>query len=78
MFAQFALTFSCFQVGQLLVAKEHFETAIALYDRECHRPLALQMIGTDTEVQWLGHLALALATLTPLVSCTTGYCTPYS
>jgi predicted ATPase len=60
MFAHFALAFSCFQIGQLLVAKEHFELAIALYDRKCHRPLALQMIGTDTEVQCLGHLAYTL------------------
>ncbi|MGO9268151.1 MAG: AAA family ATPase [Candidatus Binataceae bacterium] len=60
MFAHYALGFPCYQMGKLLLARERFETAISLYDRERHRPLALGLMGIDGEVQCRGHLAYTL------------------
>jgi predicted ATPase/class 3 adenylate cyclase len=60
MFAHYALGFPCYQMGNLLLAREHFEMAISLYDRERHRPLALGLMGIDGEVQCRNHLAYTL------------------
>jgi predicted ATPase len=56
-FAHEALGDTSYQLGELLVAKEHFEMAISLYDREHHRPLALSFTGLDSEVQCLSYAA---------------------
>ncbi len=57
MFAHETLGDTSYQKGELLLAKEHFETAIALYDREHHRPLAMRFTGLDSEVQCLSYAA---------------------
>src|SRR5208283_3885614 len=49
-----------YQMGELLLAKEHLEKAILLYDRDHHRPLAIRFIGLDSEVQCLSYLAYTL------------------
>jgi predicted ATPase len=50
-------------MGELLLAKEHLERAISLYDREHHRPLALIFSGLDSEVQCLSYAAFTTWTL---------------
>jgi tetratricopeptide (TPR) repeat protein len=57
MFAHEALGDTSYQMGELHLAKEHLETAISLYDREHHRPLALSFTGLDSEVQCLSYAA---------------------
>ena len=57
MFAHEALGYTSYQMGELLLAKEHLEMAISLYDRERHRPLALSTIGLDSGVQCLSYAA---------------------
>jgi predicted ATPase len=57
MFAHEALGITSYQMGELLLAKEHLEMAISLYDREHHRPLALSYTGVDNEVQCLSYAA---------------------
>jgi predicted ATPase len=56
-FAHEALGDTSYQMGELLLAKEHLESAISLYDREHHRPLALSFTGLDSEVQCLSYAA---------------------
>jgi predicted ATPase len=63
MFAHKALGFTSYQMGKLLLARQHIEMAISLYDRERHRPLALRFTGIDSEVQCLSYLAYTLWTL---------------
>ena len=63
MLAHWALGFPCYEMGDLLLAREHFEMAISLY-RERQLPPALRMIGgIDNEVQSLAFLAYTLWTL---------------
>src|SRR5690242_17671265 len=50
-------------MGELLVARQHIEMAISLYDRKRHRPLVLRFTGIDSEVQCLSYLAYTLWTL---------------
>jgi tetratricopeptide (TPR) repeat protein len=57
MFAHEALGDTSYQTGELLLAKEHLEMSISLYDRENHRPLALRFTGLDSEVQCLSYAA---------------------
>ena len=57
MFAHEALGDTSYQMGELLLAKEHLDLAISLYDRESHRPLALSFTGLDSEVQCLSYAA---------------------
>jgi predicted ATPase len=60
MFAHEALGDTSYQMGELLLAREHLEKAIVLYDREHHRPLALRFTGLDSEVQCLSYLSYTL------------------
>jgi predicted ATPase len=60
MFAHFHLGFATYQTGEFLRAREHLELAIALYDREHHRPLAFRSVGVDAEVMCVGCLAMTL------------------
>jgi predicted ATPase len=60
MFAHLALGDSSYQRGELLLAREHLEMGISLYDRERHRPLALRLIGLDPGVNCLSFAAYTL------------------
>jgi predicted ATPase len=57
-YAHLALGDTSFSMGEFLVAREHLELAISLYDRE--RPME---IGHDTGVSCLSYMALTLWTL---------------
>jgi predicted ATPase len=63
MFAHKALGFTTYQMGELLLARQHIEIGISLYDRKRHRPLVLRFTGIDSEVQCLSYLAYTLWTL---------------
>jgi predicted ATPase len=63
MFAHHHLGFATRQMGESLLAREHLEMAISLYDRERHRPLAFRTTGVDSEVMCSGSLAHTLWTL---------------
>ena len=58
LFAHLALGDTSFSMGELLLARDHLEMAISLYDRE--RPMA---IGHDTGVNCLSYMAWTLWTL---------------
>jgi predicted ATPase len=60
MFAHHHLGFATRQMGESLLAREHLEMAISLYDRERHRPLAFRTTGVDSEVMCSGSLAHTL------------------
>jgi tetratricopeptide (TPR) repeat protein len=60
MFAHLALGDSSYQRGELLLAREHLEMAISLYEGERHRPLALRIIGLDPGVNCLSYAAYTL------------------
>jgi predicted ATPase len=47
----------------LLLAREHLETAISLYDPERHRPLTFRYFGVDAGVQCLSIAAMTLCQL---------------
>ena len=57
MFSHLTLGDSAYQMGKLLLAREHLEAAIVLYDRERHRPLEFRFAGLDSEVQCLSYVA---------------------
>jgi predicted ATPase len=59
MYAHVALGDTSFQMGELLRAREHLEKAIALYDVESHRTLALRF-GVDAGVNSLSYAAWTL------------------
>jgi predicted ATPase len=63
MFAHLALGDTSFSMGEFLPAREHFEMAISLYDRERHRPLAFRYLGFDAGVSFLSYMALTLSQL---------------
>ena len=58
--AQRALGNTSFRIGELLLAKEHLEMAISLYDPERHRLLAFSYGGTDQGVNCLSFAAMTL------------------
>ena len=58
LYAHLALGDTSFSMGEWLLARDHLEVAISLYDRE--RPMA---IGFDTGVSCLSYMALTLWTL---------------
>jgi tetratricopeptide (TPR) repeat protein len=62
-FAHLALGNTSYSMGEWLVAREHLEMAISLYDRERHRPLALRYLGLDAGIGSLSYLALTLSQL---------------
>ncbi|HEY1852665.1 MAG TPA: hypothetical protein VGG60_16715, partial [Candidatus Binataceae bacterium] len=62
MYAEYALGFTLFWMGELLSARRHFERAIAGYDPELHRQLAF-LYGYDVGVHGLAYLALTLSAL---------------
>jgi tetratricopeptide (TPR) repeat protein len=58
LYVHHALGCTSFSMGEWLLARDHLEMAISLYDRE--RPMA---IGIDTGVNCLSYMALTLWTL---------------
>ena len=58
LYVHLALGCTSFSMGEWLLARDHLEMAISLYDRE--RPMA---IGIDTGVNCLSYMALTLWTL---------------
>jgi class 3 adenylate cyclase/predicted ATPase len=60
MFAYQALGDTSFQMGHLLRARKCLETAVSLYDRESHGPLAFRFTGLDSAVNCLSYGAHTL------------------
>jgi predicted ATPase len=60
LYARFALGSTSYFMGELLCAREHFESAITLYDPERHRPLVFRYGGADAKVRSLSSAAEAL------------------
>jgi predicted ATPase len=60
MYARYALGNTLSYMGELLLAREHLEMAISLYDRERHRPLAFLYAGIDAGVACLSIAAWTL------------------
>jgi predicted ATPase len=58
-----ALGDTLFNMGELLLASEHLEMAISLYDREPHRPGGFRHGGVDAKVNCLLYAAWTLWTL---------------
>jgi predicted ATPase len=58
LYVHLALGCTSFSMGEFLLARDHLEMAISLYDRE--RPMA---IGIDTGVSCMSYMALTLWTL---------------
>jgi len=62
MYAEYALGFTSFWMGELLSARRHFERAIDGYDPQLHRQLAFRY-GYDVGVHGRAYLALTLSAL---------------
>lgn len=60
MFAYQALGDTSFQMGHLPRARKCLETAVSLYDRESHGPLAFRFTGLDSAVNCLSYGAHTL------------------
>jgi predicted ATPase len=60
MLAHGALGVTSHNMGEFLLAKEHLEIEISLYDRERHRSLASRFIGLDRGVNCLSYTAHTL------------------
>jgi predicted ATPase len=60
MFAHLTLGDTSYQMGQLLLAREHLQSAISLYEHGRHRAIAFRFTGLDSEVQCLSYLAYTL------------------
>jgi predicted ATPase len=60
LYVESALGNTSFWMGDLLLAKEHLEKAIFLYDSERHRPLIFRYGGADAAVRSLSYLAWTL------------------
>jgi predicted ATPase len=60
LYAQSALGNTSFWMGELLLAREHLEMAISLYDPERHRPLIFHYGGADSGVRSLSYAAATL------------------
>ena len=55
-----ALGDTLFNMGELLLASEHLEMAISLYNRESHRPRGFRHGGVDAKVNCLSYSARTL------------------
>jgi class 3 adenylate cyclase/predicted ATPase len=60
LYAQIALGHTFLWTGDFIPAREHLESAIALYDPEHHQTLALRYLGFDAAVYCLSGMALTL------------------
>jgi predicted ATPase len=59
-YAQAARGATSYLMGEFLPARKHLESAITLYDPECHRPLAFRYGGRDAGVSCLSYAAWTL------------------
>jgi predicted ATPase/class 3 adenylate cyclase len=59
-FAHLSRGYTSFHIGELLLAREDFETALSLYKGERDRALALQTTGLDAEIAALSYLSVTL------------------
>jgi class 3 adenylate cyclase/predicted ATPase len=59
-YARMARGSTSYFMGEFVVAREHFEIAISLYDPERHRPLAFRYGGADAGVRCLSYAAWTL------------------
>jgi predicted ATPase/class 3 adenylate cyclase len=57
LFAHIALGSTSYWMGELLLAKEHYEMALSLYDPERHRAPSLRYFGVDAGVECLSFIA---------------------
>jgi predicted ATPase len=60
LYAHHALGNTSFRIGKLLLAREHLEMAISLYEPERHRPLAFNYGGVGAGVNCLSYVAMTL------------------
>ncbi|HLW69729.1 MAG TPA: adenylate/guanylate cyclase domain-containing protein [Candidatus Binataceae bacterium] len=60
LYAQIALGHTFLWTGDFIPAREHLESAIAIYDPEHHQTLALRYLGFDAAVYCLSGMALTL------------------
>jgi predicted ATPase len=60
LYARYALGITSYWMGQLQLAREHLESAIALYDPKPDRPLAFRYLGVDAGVTCLSYASLTL------------------
>jgi len=60
LYAQYALGNTAFWMGDFVLAKDHFERAIALYDPERHPPLTFRYFPVDARVMCLSYAAWTL------------------
>ena len=60
LYARYALGVVSFRMGEFLLAREHFETAISLYDPQRHRPLISHYLVADAGVICLSYAAWTL------------------
>jgi class 3 adenylate cyclase/predicted ATPase len=60
LYAHAAMGRVSFHMGELILASEHLEMAISLYDRERHHPLAFRYAGVDAGVSCLSYAAQTL------------------
>ena len=59
-YARMARGSTSYFMGQFVLAREHFEIAISLYDPKHHRPLAFRYGGADAGVRCLSYAAWTL------------------
>jgi predicted ATPase len=57
--AEWALGDTCFNMGELLLAKRHLEIALSIYDPEQHGPFVLRG-GVDSRVNCLSYVGMTL------------------
>jgi class 3 adenylate cyclase/predicted ATPase len=59
LFAEWALGDTCFNLGELRLAKEHLEIALTLYDPEQHSPRVIPG-GVDSRINCLSYIGMTL------------------
>jgi predicted ATPase len=60
LYAHYILGNTLYWIGELLSARQHFETAISLYDRERHHRLTFRYEGIDGGVMCLSYAAATM------------------
>jgi predicted ATPase/class 3 adenylate cyclase len=60
LYARLALGNTSYSMGDFLLAREHLEMAISVYDPEHHRPLIFRYGGADAGVRYLSWVAWTL------------------
>jgi predicted ATPase len=60
LYPQYALGITSYWMGHLLLAREHLESAITLFDPKRDQPLAFRYLGVDARVTCLSYASLTL------------------